>query len=60
MIKKVIKSFIQQAPGATRDTSKFKLFDQQPNFAYSKTSFAFWEAGLKLTVTKPNSELAAY
>jgi hypothetical protein len=26
---------------ATRDNSKFKLFHQQQNFAYSKTSFAF-------------------
>jgi hypothetical protein len=26
---------------ATRDNSKFKLFHQHPNFAYSKTSFAF-------------------
>ena len=25
---------------ATRDNSKFILFHQQPNFAYSKTSFA--------------------
>jgi hypothetical protein len=26
---------------ATRDNSKFKLFHQQENFAYSKSSFAF-------------------
>jgi hypothetical protein len=26
---------------ATRDNSKFKLFHQHPNFAYSKTLFAF-------------------
>jgi hypothetical protein len=25
---------------ATRDNSKFKLFHQQPNFVYSKTTFA--------------------
>jgi hypothetical protein len=25
---------------ATRENSKFKLFHQQPNFAYSKNSFA--------------------
>ena len=29
---------------ATRDNSKFKLFHQQPNCAYSKTSFAFAKA----------------